>query len=375
MRGDIDQMATDDGFQPDRPPIFLSGLAEETERPDIGKGRDIATISSRIFKTSILAVVVTAIGIAVLSVGNPIVLVANVTDWWIDKPALQPEADPSTSPIQTIADTQDAPAATTDAPARDEIAAAVEPADQSQAETGQRQAEPGQAKPRAAKPRSLRAKPRRPASHRSLVQAIPGLGGRGRDAGTGRPAQAAPVRVAQDAPAQARPAKKHRRVRSVQNARAEIRPQRHHRARVREEQQMHGNRSRPWPTPGHRIRLCKMPSHRRSCKALVFATRSGGKRCWGEPGIARRAELQKALPMERLFMLRSVGRVERLVRRSSTSEGGSDTHHPSKRSALRLVGSGRSNLPAGRKADPDFRYYGPPLDQRHIVGRGLHSVT
>jgi len=44
------------------------------------------------------------------------------------------------------------------------------------------------------------------------------------------------------------------------------------------------------------------------------------------PGIAGRAELQKALPMERLFMLRSVGRVERLVRRSSTSEGGSDTH-------------------------------------------------
>jgi hypothetical protein len=50
-------------------------------------------------------------------------------------------------------------------------------------------------------------------------------------------AQAAPVRVAQDGPAQARPAKKPRRVHSVQNARAEIRPQRHHRARVREQQQ------------------------------------------------------------------------------------------------------------------------------------------
>jgi len=74
-------------------------------------------------------------------------------------------------------------------------------------------------------------------------------------------------------------------------------------------------------------------------------------------------------------MLRSVGRVERLVRRSSTSEGGSDTHHPGKRSAVRLVGSGRSNLPAGRKTDPHLRYDGPPLDQRHIVGRGLHSVT
>ena len=37
-------------------------------------------------------------------------------------------------------------------------------------------------------------------------------------------------------PAQVRPVKKHRRVRSVQNARAEIRPQRNPRARVREEQ-------------------------------------------------------------------------------------------------------------------------------------------
>ena len=35
---------------------------------------------------------------------------------------------------------------------------------------------------------------------------------------------------------------------------------------------MHENRSRPWPTPGQRIRLCKMRSHRRSCKAWVFAT-------------------------------------------------------------------------------------------------------
>src|SRR5436190_1963716 len=51
-----------------------------------------------------------------------------------------------------------------------------------------------------------------------------------------QPVQAAPVKVVQDAPAQVRPMKKHRRVRSVQNARAEIRPQRHHRARVREEQ-------------------------------------------------------------------------------------------------------------------------------------------
>ena len=61
-------MATNDGFQPDRPPIFLSEQAEETGQPDIGKAQDIAIISSRVLKTSVLAIAVTAVGIAVLSV-------------------------------------------------------------------------------------------------------------------------------------------------------------------------------------------------------------------------------------------------------------------------------------------------------------------
>src|SRR6185436_10550568 len=105
-------MTTKDDFQPDRSPIFLSRHAEETGQPDIGKAWDIAIISSRILKTSIVAVTVTAIGIAVLSIGNPITLVANVTDWWVDKPALQPEADPATSTIQSIASTQELPTTT-----------------------------------------------------------------------------------------------------------------------------------------------------------------------------------------------------------------------------------------------------------------------
>ena len=63
-------MATKDGFQPDPSPIFLSRHAEETEQPDIGKAWDIATISSRILKTSIVAATVTAIGIAILSIGS-----------------------------------------------------------------------------------------------------------------------------------------------------------------------------------------------------------------------------------------------------------------------------------------------------------------
>ena len=85
-------------------------------------------------------------------------LVANVTDWWVDKPALQPEADPATSTTQTIAGTQDSPTTTTDAPPREEIAAAVESVEPSQAEAaGQKQAETaGQRHPEADGNRVLR---------------------------------------------------------------------------------------------------------------------------------------------------------------------------------------------------------------------------
>lgn len=213
-------MMTNDDFQPDRPPIFLSERTEETMQPDIGKAWDVAGISSRILKASILAATVTAVGIAILSVGNPATLVANVTDWWVDKPALQPDADSSPSPIQTVAVTQDMPTTTTEAPPREEIVAAVEPSKQSQA------AEQSQAEIRQPINEALFKQFQAWADEEEArAQAVPA-----------QPAQAAPVRVAQDAPAQVRPTKKHRRVRSVQNARAEVRPQRHHRARVREEQ-------------------------------------------------------------------------------------------------------------------------------------------
>ena len=218
-------MATEDGFQPDRSPIFLSGHAEETDQPDIGKAWDIAIISSRILKTSIVAVTVTAIGIAILSIGNPVALVANVTDWWVDKPALQPDAEPSTPTVQSIASTQDLPPTTTDAPPRDEIAAAVEPADQSRAEVGQNQAEVGQ--------------PVTEALFKQF-QAWAAEEETRAQAGPAQPVQAAPVPAVQEAPAQVGPTKKPRRTRSVQNARAEVRPQRNHRARVREEQDPRG---------------------------------------------------------------------------------------------------------------------------------------
>jgi hypothetical protein len=214
-------MTTKDGFQPDRSPIFLSEPAEEIGQADIGKALDRAVISSRILKASIWAATATAIGIAILLVGDPVALVENVTATWVEKPALQPDAGPSAPAIQSIAGTQDLPTTTSDAPARDEIAAAVEPADQSRAEVGQSQAEVGQ--------------PLNEALFKQFQAWATEEETRAK-AGPAQPVHAAPVQVVQDAPAQVRPMKKHRRVRSVQNARAEIRPQRNHRARVREEQ-------------------------------------------------------------------------------------------------------------------------------------------
>jgi hypothetical protein len=239
-------MTTNDGFQPDRSPIFLSEHAEEPAQPDVGKAWDIAAISSRILKTSIVAATVTAIGIAVLSVGNPVALVANVTDWWADKPALQPDADPSASIIQPIASTQDLPT-TTDAPARNEIAAAVEPADQSRAEVGQSQTEVGQSQVETGQSRAetgqrqadvgqSQAEVGQPLTE-ALFKQFQAWAAEEETRAKAGSAQASRV---QDAPAQVRHVKKQRRVRSVQNARAEIRPQRHHRARVQEEQDTRG---------------------------------------------------------------------------------------------------------------------------------------
>jgi hypothetical protein len=213
-------MATNDDFQPDRPPIFLSEPAEEIGQPDIGKVWKRSVISSRILTMSIWAVTATAIGIAILSVENPVALVADFTASWVDKPALQPVTDPSTSSIQSIAGTQDSATTTGEAPAREEIAAVSEPADQNQAAIVQPPATEIVQPPAQALLKEFEAWA---AKQDSRAEAVPV-----------EPAQAAPVQVAQAAPVQAQPTKKHRRARSVHNARAEIRPQRIHRVRARE---------------------------------------------------------------------------------------------------------------------------------------------
>jgi hypothetical protein len=205
-------MATKDDFPPaDRFPLFLSEHAEKTEQPDIGKAWDRAVISSRILKTSILVVTATAIGIAILLVGNPVALLANVTAALVDKSALQPGTDQPTPTIQSTAGTQDLPPTASDTPTRDEIAAAFEPSDQSQTEISQPPTE----------------------ALLKQFQAWAAEEDTRAQVGPVQPVQDAPIQVVQDAAAQIRPMQKHRQVRPVQNARAEIRPERNPRAKVR----------------------------------------------------------------------------------------------------------------------------------------------
>jgi hypothetical protein len=131
-------MPTKDDFTPDNPlPIFLSERADEPEQPGMGIAWDRAVISSRVLKASILVATATAIGIAILSVGNPVTLFADVTASLVDKSALQPGTDQSTPTIQSTADAQALPPTAKDAPTRDEIAAGPEPAGQSQTENSE----------------------------------------------------------------------------------------------------------------------------------------------------------------------------------------------------------------------------------------------
>jgi hypothetical protein len=227
-------MPTKDSFTPDESlPFFPSERADELEQQRIRKVLDRADISSRILKASILVVTATAIGSAILWIGNPVTLFADVTASPVDISALKPGTDQSTPAVQSTADAQpvvqstadaqalpptarDAPpvnpelappsddkTAARDAPARDEIAAASEPAGQSQTENS---------------------KPPSEALFKQFQAWVAEEAAR---------AQGGP---AQDTQAPDQSVQKHRRVRPLQNARAEIRHVQKPRAKVRREQ-------------------------------------------------------------------------------------------------------------------------------------------
>jgi hypothetical protein len=201
-------MPTKDGFNPDNP-LFL---ADEPEQQGIGKAWDrVAVISSRVLKASIfLVATATAIGIAILSMGNPGTPVAYVTASLVDKSALQPGTDQSTPTIQSTADAPALPPTAKDAPTRDEIAAS-ESAGQSQTENSEPSSE--------ALFRQFQAWAAEKDAHSRVgpVQSV----------------QDAPAQVAENARAHRRPMQKNRNVRPVHSAGEEIR---HARKKVRREQ-------------------------------------------------------------------------------------------------------------------------------------------
>jgi len=203
---------TKDGYdQDDRLPLVL---VDEVEQQGIGKAWDGAVLSSRVRKASILGATATAIFVAILWVGNPATLFADLTASLVGKSALQPGTDQSTPTIESTADAQ-ALATAKDAPARDEMAA-EEPADQNQTENSE---PPSDALLALDKDAQARVGPVEP------VQDAPG-----------QVVQNAPAPVTANARASLRPIQKDRHVRRVHHARAEIRPVQNPRKKVRHEQ-------------------------------------------------------------------------------------------------------------------------------------------
>jgi hypothetical protein len=192
-------------------PLFLSGHADELEQWG----------TSRILKAGILVIVVTVGGIAIaLSLGNPIKVFADATASLTDNSAVQRGANESTptptiqsiagvQPIQSLADVQAPTPTPGGAPARDEIAAVREPANQAQTENN----EP----PSGILLRQFRAwAAKEDARAHKPVEAV----------------QVAPAEVKKNNSAFEQAAQKHRKARSVKNARAEMRHIRKSKARI-----------------------------------------------------------------------------------------------------------------------------------------------
>jgi hypothetical protein len=207
-------MPTEDGFPPDYPlPRFLAERADEPQRQDIGKAWDVAVISPRILKTSIVVTMATVIGIGILWVGNPGTLFADVSASLVE--ILAPQGRTSQSPIiQSTADAQASPPFAGDALTHDETAAAIRAADQSQTEISE---PPSEA--------LLKQFEAWAAKEDALAQVKPV-----------QPVQDAPAQGVQNAQAPVRAMQKHRRIRPIQNARAETRPEQNPRKKVRREQ-------------------------------------------------------------------------------------------------------------------------------------------
>jgi hypothetical protein len=175
--------------------------------------------TSRILKVSILVIAVSVSGIAItLSRGNPVEVFADATASLTDNSAVRRGANESTptiqsiasaQPIQLSADVQDPTPTPGWAPARDEIAAVPEPTNQAQTENNEL-------------PSGILLR---------LFQAWAAKEG----ARAHKPVEAGqvtPAEVKKNNPAFEQAVQKHRKARSVQNARAEMRHIRKSKARI-----------------------------------------------------------------------------------------------------------------------------------------------
>ena len=183
-------MATKDGFDSDDPlPLFLSA---DAPKPSSGSNR--AVISLRFVMASILVATATAIGISILSVRNPVTLFAEVTAS-VDSSGPQPSTDESMPSIQSavIQSTVDAEAPQTAKDVPISEISASEPASQTRAENSE--------------------------TSEALFREFQAWNAK-RD--LAKPAQDDPAPVAENAPASVGPMQKHRRARTMRNARADI---------------------------------------------------------------------------------------------------------------------------------------------------------
>jgi hypothetical protein len=126
-------MPTEDGFDPTHP---LPQFPADQDQQGIENAPDEGVATSRVSKASILIAAGTATGIAVLAMGNPVALLAEVSAALVGNsspqptPVIQSAAD---APVPSDAVTRALPLTTGDAPTRDENIAS-EPAAKDQAQ-------------------------------------------------------------------------------------------------------------------------------------------------------------------------------------------------------------------------------------------------
>jgi hypothetical protein len=108
----------------DADPRLPCFLADKPEQQSVDKVYQTAVISSRVLKASIGAIAATAIGIAILALGNPFTLVAEVSASLLHQSAPQPVTDKFT-PEHSIAAAQASQLSEQDRPTQDESSEAA----------------------------------------------------------------------------------------------------------------------------------------------------------------------------------------------------------------------------------------------------------